>query len=541
MGLIGLCMAWYVHAWPHLHTANESIRLYFIQAVVETGRPELDVITRLHGSVPVDRSEYGGHIYMDKAPGLSFAALPLYPLLRALHPEVRRADFWLLGYLGCLLVLVPSLLAALWAAGRWLLQVGERLEMTRITLLAIGLASPVFVYATLFFGHGMAAALVALAFFVLAGSPGDGPATMARRVVAGLCAGAAGFVDTPVFILAAMLCLYALARLPEATVRQRLQSALPFIAGVAAFSLLQLIYNAWVLGHPLRFTYHFKGDAQLAAIIDSGFFGFRPPSLEALGGTWLGARRGLLYHAPWLALAIAGHVQAAFGRDTPARLRRDARWLLGVSAVYALFVSGFVDWRAGDSVGARHLLPIVPLLGVGLGGGLRWLQGSTPDSLRRDAARGAAGLGVAIGVVMAALPVMTFPYHFEQIDFPVLELNLPLLLFFHGHSHSLGNAVGLGHGASALVFAALLTLPWALVWWAGRRGPQVAGSPPPAGRRAGTRAWASAALLAVLWSAAVVAPIAPPERAVQVARFKAAQLLKVPKRHRHAYRWLNPR
>ena len=92
-----LAWTWYGHFWPQLQTANESIRLYFVQAIIETGRPELDSVCVKHGIVPVDRSEFGGHTYMDKAPGLSLLALPIYPeLTRAAQTEVACAirDFF---------------------------------------------------------------------------------------------------------------------------------------------------------------------------------------------------------------------------------------------------------------------------------------------------------------------------------------------------------------------------------------------------------------------------------------------------------------
>ncbi len=530
--LMAVCMAWYVHFWPHMHTANESIRLYFAQAVAETGRPELDHITNLHGSVPVDRSEYGGHLYMDKAPGLSLMAIPIYMVLEALRPEVRHDELWLVGYICCLLLLVAPLLLGIVALGRWLRRGGASEREALLTMLAVGLGSPLLIYSTLLFGHGLAAALIMMATFWLRPAPPARAPSPAVLFGAGMAAGLAGFVDTPVFILAALLCLFVLARVEAEGVVARVRGALPYIAGVAIWSLAQLAYNHWTLGHPLRFTYQYKGSAELAAIIDSGFFGFRPPSLEALWGIWFGPARGLLYHAPWLAVGVLGLVMV--GWRGPLRARKDARWLLGVAMAYSLLVGGFVDWRAGDSAAPRHLMPIVGLLAAGFVDGTRWGLERCRSAAQRDLLRGALAVALTISVVFAALPVMTFPYHFYQLDHPVLELNLPLLFFFGGHSHSLGNAMGWGHGASALFFTCLLTLPWWLVArWGGREGE-------PGDRkelRTG-RALTAALLVAVVWSAVLVAPIQEPERTVQGARFKGVQLLLIPPDNRDAYRVL---
>lgn len=540
---MALAMAWYVHFWPHLHTANESIRLYFAQAVMESGRPELDEITRLHGSVPVDRSEYGGHIYMDKAPGLSLLALPVYAVVHALRPQVRHDELWLFGYICCLVLLVAPLLLGLLAMFAWLRRGGASPREAGLALLATGLASPIFVYSTLLFGHGLAAALIMIALFSL--RPPEATAGAGRRFGAGLAAGLAGLVDTPVFIFAAMLCLFVLARAPVDSDRshaqkgwsqkgwQRVRQALPFVAGVALFAIAQLAYNHWTLGHPLRFTYQYKGDSDLAAIIDSGFFGFRPPSLVALWGTWLSPARGLIYHAPWLLVALLGLLVTAAG--APSDARRDARWLGAMVLAYGLLVSGFVDWRAGDSAGPRHLLPAIAPLAVGVVPGWRWLRDRYVQGWQPDAIRGGLAVAILLGLFFAALPVMTFPYHFHQLDHPVLELNLPILLFFGGHSHSVGNAMGLGHGVSAAVFLALMAAPW-LLWlaWADATGEPARGPEAP-------RLWRAVAcglVIATVCGAALVAPIPTPERMVQAARFKATQLLLIPRRDRPAYGWL---
>ncbi len=529
---MALSMAWYVHFWPHMHTANESIRLYFAQAVAETGRPELDAITDLHRSVPVDRSEYEGHIYMDKAPGLSFLAIPIYAAMVWLHPEVRHDELWLVGYVCCLLLLVVPLLLGIAALGRWLRLGGASEREAGVAMLAAGLASPLFVYATLLFGHGLAAALVMMATFWLR-PDGDRAARGVRlRFGAGLLAGLAGFVDTPVFILAALLCLFVLARSPQSTLAGRLKHAMPFIGGVAIWALAQFAYNHWSLGHPLRFTYQYKGNAELAAIIDSGFFGFRPPSLEALFGIWLSPARGLLYHAPWLVVALLGLGVVAWRGE--GALRRDAAWLLGIIIAYSMLVAGFVDWRAGDSVGPRHLMPIVGLLAAGFVDGVRVIVARCRSGWQQDVAQGAVVASIIIGVVFAALPVMTFPYHFHQLDFPVLELSLPLLFFFGGHSHSLGNALGLGHGVSALVFVAVLVLPWWLSARYSARQDELARLP----GRWRSRVVVATLVVGLLWSAAMVAPIPNPGRDVQAARFKGTQLLLIPPRDRPAYRWL---
>lgn len=515
---VGLLWAWYCHHWPYLQTANEAMRLYFVQAVAETGRPELDTVVARHRVTPVDRSEYGGHIYMDKAPGASLLALPLYLPLRALQPDVHTEGLWKFGYLATLATMVAPLLLALYALARYLAALGLAPRSVALTAVALATASPLLVYASLFFGHALAAAAVAVAFFVVAA--GDGRPQRRHGLVAGAALGLGGLTDTPVFVLAAGVALYAWLRcapLPGAgqgirawDVVGRLRATWPIWGGLAAGVVLQLGYNQWVLGHPLRFTYQFKGDQQLKAIMDTGFLGFRPPQADALVGLLLSARRGLFYHAPWLAAAAVALGWRASSPQVPAGQRLDALAALVLAGGYALFVSGFADWPAGDCAGPRHLLPIVPLLGWGLAIALEaplkwWLR---------------AGLWAALGLaVLLHVPtVATFPYHFAQLERPVLELGVPLV-FQQAFSPSIGQWLGLSGMVSFILFLAVIVGLWLAVLRLPKLDCSV-GVPR-------WRSWGATAGLLVVWTVGITSVVPErPGRAAEVGRYRANVMLK---------------
>jgi hypothetical protein len=506
----GLAWGWYVHFWPHFHTANESIRLYFVQAVVDHGRPELDDVVRAHGVIPVDRSEVLGHVYMDKAPGASLLALPLYPLLKVVHPAVIHKDLWLFGWLATLWAIALPLLGSLVLLARWVRSVGGNDRDAALLTLALALASPLFVYATLFFGHGLATACITAGLFTIAMRPSE---DLGRRrgLLAGLALGFGGLTDTPVFVLAALVCLWTVVRASGPWL-QRLRLGLPTLLGVAICALLQLLYNTWVLGHPLHFTYQYKGDPGLARIMATGFLGFRPPQGDALLGLLFSARRGLFYHAPWLVAGALGLLLHARRSDLPRRQRIDSAGMLASAVAYILLVSGFADWPAGDCVGARHLLPIVPLLAAGLVHLWRW-----PTLPRLGRATVAATIGVGM---LAAVPVVaTFPYHFAQLDRPVLEMSWPLLVqgFF---APSVGRWLGLSEWLSLGVFAALVALPWLL-----RRRLPDDPRPQAHGRHGRLKESLVALVLIAAWSIAVMSQVPRAGRKVEVLRFRAQSLL----------------
>lgn len=539
LALAALVAGWSIHSWPHLHTANEAIRLYFVQAVVDTGGVALDPICAMHGSIPVDRSEHGGRILMDKAPGLSLLAIPIYAAMQLLWPAVRRQDFWALGYASTLLLVLLPLCGGLWTLRGWLRAVGTSERLAALTVLLLLLASPLLIYAGLLFGHGLAAALVMMAFFGLAGAADDAP-SLRRRGLAGLAAGYAGVVDTPVFLLASLLCLYALSRqrssrsqTPQAppSLRTRLQHAAPFIAGVAVGALIQLAYNTLVFGAPLRFAYAFKADANLAAIHATGFLGFSLPQPEALWGLTFGAARGVFYHAPWLLLAAMGLGLAAagipydpaHGAALPTRLRRDARWLLGICATYLCIIAAFVDWKAGDAAGARHLVPLIALLGAGLPLLLpltRWFRAPASRSL----AKAVTAAACLMGVLLHLPTIAGFPYHFEQLKFPVFELAWPTVTVFAAYAPSLGSVVGLP-GPWAFALQSML-LAAAFVLWSRGLGDDVEPSDGVKTLDLGrTATFGLFVTVVLLWLAALVAPLGKPLRAVQAARFIATSSL----------------
>ena len=518
--LVLLAWSWWCHHWPYLRTANEAMRLLFVQAVAETGRPELEDVAARYGHVPVDRSSYNGHVYMDKAPGASLLALPIYLILRPIMPSIARDDQWKFGYVATLWTMAVPLLVALALLQRALLRHGLGRAAVGWTIAALATASPLLVYASLFFGHALAAAGVLGAFALVAAS--DPLTGMRRRSAwaAGLMLGWAGLSDTPVFVLAGLVAVFSGVRaaawnaMPakwrDLQVGERLARTWPVWAGLGAGAVAQLGYNWWVLDHPLRFTYQFKADAHLAAIMQTGWLGFRLPQAEALVGLLLSAKRGLLYHAPWLAAAVAGLAWVARSTHWSQALRLDAAGALGMAGLYTLFVSGFADWPAGDSPCARHLLPVVGLCGWGLAPLLH--ERRLPGALRATVAAGCLA-----GVVMHLPIAATFPYHFDKLDRPVLDMGVPLLLR-DGFCQSIGGWLGASNYWSLLIFAAVVLAIWILALWPGDL-PQLV-----QGRR---RRWGIAAVAVVVWATGMAASVPePPGRIAEIARYKGWSMLK---------------
>lgn len=383
-----LFLAYFVHFWPDLHTANESARIYFVQALVDHHTPVLDAVLAQYRVFNIDIARFENHYYLDKAPGLSLLAAPLYWLLtRVFQMGISFAELPALCHLlllGC--VVLPATLGAL-AVTRLVEEETGDLQTGLIAGLITGAATPYALYATLFFGHGLAAACAIGSVFF----------SRKRYVLAGLLAGAMVLVDTATCMLASAIGLSLLWR--TRSWRSLALFCLGGVPGVAA----QFAYNALIFNGPLDFAYAHKASADLSSIHSQGLWGFTFPSMEALWGLTFGTERGLFFHAPILLLSLF------CGRST--------RPYLVISAAHFIFLAAFVDWRAGDTYTARHLIPIVPLLMVAVG-----------DAICRH--KRVRLVAPALGVYSAMVTWMmlsSFPYALAGLSAPVLEQAIPLL------------------------------------------------------------------------------------------------------------------
>ncbi len=408
------------HYRNDLHTANESARIYAALALVNHGTARLDPVFdrffpgwRARRRPPnMDVAKRKGHYLLDKAPGVTLAAVPVIAALKALGLRPSYRDLaWLLTLL---LSALPSVAALLWLWA-WL----ERRPGGRGALVApaLVLAGPWGVYAGLLFGHALAAALVAVGLaLALGGLPTEPDARAERRapLLGGLALGGAVLVEYP----AAVLVVAVLAALAvDASRRRRL---LWVVLGGLAPAVILLGWNHFVFGSPWSFSYGFKARAALAATHAHGIYGIGWPHAEALWGLLGGARRGLLPTAPWLAVGLVGALATAADR----RLAPVWRSVLaGGTLVGVGLIAGFGDWHGGRCLGPRYLVFLLPLPALALAWWWRRLA-----AWRGRPWLGATLLGLGASSVLLTVAGATgFPYVSERIANPWFEVVLPVL------------------------------------------------------------------------------------------------------------------
>jgi hypothetical protein len=330
---------------------QDITRLASMEAIVLHGSLRID---RWQGQTP-DKAEYGGHYYSDKAPGMSFLAVPSFVVLRAagvlresnvpLGIWKDRGDLWLLRTLTSGL----GFLAVIVLVGR----VAEALEpgTGAITATTVGLGTLVQPLAATFFAHVVVAAL-GFGAFVLAWS-GLLSATHRdlRFALGGLCAGLAVFTEYQTVFIAFAVLVYLAAR--------TVHGALVFLAAALPAAVALAVYNTAAFDSPLHLSYRYVS-AEFASEQAKGFFGIGFPDAERMWRilfTW----DGLLLRSPILVLAAAGLV--LLWRK---RLHAEAVLCGSVTLVFLLANAGYYDIVGGGSPGPRFFVPAIPFLAVGL-------------------------------------------------------------------------------------------------------------------------------------------------------------------------------
>jgi hypothetical protein len=295
-----------------------------------------------------DRAVYGGRSYSDKAPGMSFLAVPSFELERvagiARAPNDWKqegdASLWLMRVLtsGALFLL------AVCVVGRLAESLVPRTGAATAAIFGAGtLAAPL---APTFFEHDAAAAASILAFALLLR-----PATRFTLVSAGFAAGVA-----VLFQYAAALIVLVLAAACAVKGARRLGwfalGGLPAVGALAA-------YDAVAFGSPFHLSYRYVTN-RFTEQQHHGFFGIGTPTLGGLRDVLVGPR-GLLVLSP-VSVAAAAGLWLMWRRGR----REDALLAAIVAGAFVLVDAGYFLPYGGSSPGPRFLVPALPFLALGL-------------------------------------------------------------------------------------------------------------------------------------------------------------------------------
>jgi len=339
---------------------NQASRFDLDRALLEHGKVFID---EYQGNT-IDKAFYKGHHYSEKAPGSSLTALPVLALARVG-----------LRFVGIDPVSQPGLLAQMHAATAWVATLpalfmclvlfdwsvrrGFSRKGAAFAALALGLTSPLWAYASLFWGHVLAASCLlygARGVMTLAREPPPEGATR-MALLAGLATGWAvvtEFPSTPAAFVFTVVLVWKL----RPWSRGAGQPFAAYVAGATATALVLGAYNWAAFGSPFHLGY---ASVQGFDGMKEGIFGVTRPRAEALHGLLI-SPRGFLCVAPVLVLGLVGHAISI------ARARHSRVAILSlVVIVYSILLNAsYRYWNGGWTYGPRHATIALPFLALGL-------------------------------------------------------------------------------------------------------------------------------------------------------------------------------
>ncbi len=365
-------------------------RLNLTRAIVEQGTIAVDAFADSTG----DRALRNGHWYCDKAPLPSLIAVPAYAVFhaynrfRGVKPEfvafstpdtpALRVQVNRTFQQALYVCSLSTSAAAGTALGLLLFLVLARSVGSMIALWASAitvLATPLLTYATSFYGHVPAAALL---FGAVAAVTTDSTSAAThdqnlvtggsgRLRIAGACLAAAVGCEYLTAVPALFVFAYIVWARRARVVHTMLQLALGALVPVAMVAT----YHWLCFGLPWKTAYSFIERPEFARGHQKGFLGITWPAPTAMFGLSFGTARGLFFIAPVTLLGIALAFTGRMDRNHPdslwAKPSLDVRHALGAAAV-ALFLvnASYYMWWGGAAFGPRHLLSVVPLVAYGI-------------------------------------------------------------------------------------------------------------------------------------------------------------------------------
>jgi hypothetical protein len=231
-------------------------------------------------------------------------------------------------------------------------------DVAACVALAYGLGTPLWAYATLFWGHALAASCLIVALFAA-----DVLRTSTARLAllgaaVGLSAGFAVVTEFPSAIPAVIIAGLTLSGAWSSGRSRFLTVAGGLLAGAGLAAVILLSYQWAAFGSPFHLSYASEENPEL---LRAGFFGITTPKVSVMGELLWGSYRGLLPLAPVLVVAPVGLWMLR---------RSDMKWTIAAAAATSIFYfllnSAYEHWEGGWSYGPRHLAPAIGFLCLGL-------------------------------------------------------------------------------------------------------------------------------------------------------------------------------
>ncbi len=352
-----------------------------------------------------------GKVYSNKSPGISLLSAPFYAMTRVVIGKPTKENVRTSWFVMRLLISsLPLLLLAFWLNGY---------EIDAYSIAILLFATPLFPYSLLYYSHVLVAVLVYLAFRLLYD---------AERVFPERCFWAGcllGFSLLCEFSVIVPLIIFGFG-LNWTESRERTRRVIFYLAGFAPFVIILLVYNQLIFNSPFAFLKHYE----LAL-----------PMLSSLYEFTLSPAHGLFFFSPVLILSLF----TIFDSEHSGYLRHRVK----NAAIILTFVAviGFAENYVGESVGARHLIIIIPLL-----------LDSFFDGDVEDYPSFLRGSLFAVSFLFCTIPLLTYAFAPSALSFPHNSFWQPLLYDAQFFTLTLPNTFGVINSIWTILPAVLILI-----------------------------------------------------------------------------------
>lgn len=353
-----LCYGYFFQSGQH----NEAARFDQVRAIVEFQALNIERFAMNTADVIT----HNGHVYPNKAPGLTYLSVPVwivsYWALASVGVTKPYIDNWT-----CYLVSWNTVGLASAIAATMLYFVAFRIIRSSYISMALTLAYAIgtiaFPFSTLYFSHQFCAALVLISFAIIFLRKGDPPPTSlkgeAPYLLSGVLLSVAVASEYPVVLAAAPIALYALIVLGFR--RSFWIFALGNVVGIA----ILISYNFLAFGKLYYIPYSsYAESGEVFEEHKKGYMGVGKPTLNALLEITFKVQRGLFVVNPWLVLLLPALAAPAFVKP----FRKELLLSMVIVVAFFIFNAGYGDsivfWGGGASVGPRHIIPMLPFAAI---------------------------------------------------------------------------------------------------------------------------------------------------------------------------------
>ncbi len=393
-------------------SANELTRWATAVSLVENNSFEVSWSKDLIGGkfAGVSKSD-DDKIYSTGAPGLALISAPFYAITRVIIGKPRSGNlhtsWFILRFILCTL---PLLLLAFWLYGK---------EADVYSIGALLFATPLLPYSFLYFSHVFAAVLVYFAFRLIYDT---------RRVFpescfsAGFLIGFAFFCEYSAITPAIIFGIGLLSTEPH----ERFRRVLFYTSGIAPFIFALAIYYQVIFGTPLAIFSH----VEIAYPTFSNIYRFL-----------ISPSHGLFFYSPILLFSVF-----TFFTSEDRGFRRHKVKIAAILITFLVTV-GFAEQNLDGGFGARYLIIIIPMMLDS------FFDGDVDEysSLWR-------GFLISISVVFCALPLFTYSFAPEILQFPHNSFWQPLLIDSNWFTMTFANTFGASNNIWTILPAMILVL-----------------------------------------------------------------------------------